>query len=68
MTTLYWTIWFGSKIEIICSHDCNIAIDAQVVKSAGYEEPIIIKKYKSPAVFIRLRKKLTRNKTWEKFF
>ena len=45
------------KIEIICSQDCNIAIDAQVVKSAGYEEPIIIKKYKSPAVFIRLKKR-----------
>ena len=45
------------KIEIISSHDCNIAIDAQVVKSAGYEEPIIIKKYKSPAVFIRLKKR-----------
>ena len=44
------------KIEIICSQDCNIAIDAQVVKSAGYEEPIIIKKYKSPAVF-RLKKR-----------
>ena len=45
------------KIEIICSQDCNIAIDAQVVKSAGYEEPIIIKKYKNPAVFIRLKKR-----------
>ncbi|HJM79253.1 MAG TPA: NAD(+)/NADH kinase [Nitrosopumilus sp.] len=45
------------KIEIISSHDCNIAIDAQVVKSAGFEEPIIIKKYKSPAVFIRLKKR-----------
>ena len=45
------------KIEIICSHDCNIAVDAQVVKSVGYEEPIIIKKYKSPAVFIRLKKR-----------
>ena len=45
------------KIEVISSHDCNIAIDAQVVKSAGYEEPIIIKKYKSPAVFIRLKKR-----------
>ncbi len=45
------------KIEIICSQDCNIAVDAQVVKSAGYEEPIIIKKYKSPAVFIRLKKR-----------
>jgi len=45
------------KIEIICSQDCNIAIDAQVVKSVGYGEPIIIKKYKSSAVFIRLKKR-----------
>jgi NAD+ kinase len=45
------------KIEVISSQDCNIAIDAQVVKSAGYEESIIIKKYKSPAVFIRLKKR-----------
>ncbi len=41
------------KIEIISSHDCSIVMDAQVVKSAGYEEPIIIKKYKKPAVFVR---------------
>ncbi|MDH5659185.1 MAG: NAD(+)/NADH kinase, partial [Nitrosopumilus sp.] len=26
------------RIEIICSHDCNIAVDAQVVKAAGYGE------------------------------
>ena len=45
------------KIEIISSHDCNIVMDAQVVKSAGYEEPIIIKKYKKPAIFIRLKKR-----------
>lgn len=45
------------KIEIISSHDCHIVMDAQVVKSAGYEEPIIIKQYKKPAVFIRLKKK-----------
>jgi NAD+ kinase len=45
------------KIEVISSQDCNIAIDAQVVKSVGYEESIIIKKYKSPAVFIRLKKR-----------
>jgi NAD+ kinase len=45
------------KIEITCSHDCNIAMDAQVVKSAGYEEPITIKKYKKPAVFVRLKKR-----------
>ena len=44
------------KIEITCSHDCNIVMDAQVIKAAGYEEPIIIKKYKKPAVFVRLKK------------
>jgi len=41
------------KIEIVCSHDCNIAMDAQVVKTVGYEEPVTIKKYKKPAVFLR---------------
>ena len=45
------------KIEITSSHDSSIVMDAQVVKSAGYGEPIIIKKYKSPAVFIRLKKR-----------
>jgi len=45
------------QIEITCSHDCNIAMDAQVVKTAGYEEPITIKKYKKPAVFLRLKKR-----------
>ncbi len=45
------------KIEITCSHDCNIAMDAQVVKSVGYEESITIKKYKKPAVFLRLKKR-----------
>ncbi len=45
------------KIEVICSHDCNIIMDAQVVKSAGFEEPITIKKYNKPAVFVRLKKR-----------
>jgi NAD+ kinase len=45
------------KIEITSSHDSNIVMDAQVVKSAGYGESIIIKKYKKPAVFIRLKKR-----------
>ena len=45
------------KIEITCSHDCNIVMDAQVVKAAGFDEPIIIKKYKKPAVFVRLKKR-----------
>ena len=45
------------KIEITCSHDCNIVMDAQVIKTAGFDEPIIIKKYKKPAVFVRLKKR-----------
>ena len=45
------------KIEITCSHDCNIAADAQVVRTVGYEEPITIKRYKKPAVFLRLKKR-----------
>lgn len=43
------------KIEIISSHDSNIVMDAQVVKTAGFGEPIIIKKYKKAAVFVRLK-------------
>ena len=45
------------QIEIVCSHDCNIAMDAQVVKAVGYEEPITIRKYKNHAVFLRLKKR-----------
>ena len=45
------------KIEIVCSHDCNLVMDAQVVKSIGFGESIIIKKYKKPAVFVRLKKR-----------
>ncbi len=45
------------KIEIVCSHDCNIAMDAQVVRAVGYEESITIRKYKKPAVFLRLKKR-----------
>ena len=45
------------KIQIICSHDCNVVMDAQVIKSAGFEEPITIKKYRKYAVFVRLKKR-----------
>ncbi|WP_342752364.1 NAD(+)/NADH kinase [Nitrosopumilus sp. b1] len=45
------------KVEIICSHDCNVVMDAQVVKSAGFGEPITIKKYNKHAVFVRLKKR-----------
>ena len=47
----------AEKVEIRCSHDCNIVMDAQVIKSAGFEDLITIKKYKKPAVFVRLKKK-----------
>ena len=45
------------KVEINCSHDCNIVMDAQMIKSAGVGEKITIKKFKKQAVFVRLRKK-----------
>ena len=51
------------KIEIVWSHDCNIAMDAQVVRAVGYEEPITIRKYKKPAVFLRLKKRGLRQMT-----
>ncbi len=44
------------KIQISCSHDCNVVVDAQVIRSIRFEEPIIIKKYGKQAVFIRLKK------------
>ena len=45
------------KLEIRCSHDCNIVMDAQVVRTVGFEETITIKKYRTPAVFVRLKKR-----------
>ena len=51
------------KVEIRCSHDCNIAMDAQVIKSAGFGEIITIEKYKKQAVFVRLKKKGLRQMT-----
>ncbi len=45
------------KIEIRCSHDINIVMDAQVIKAAGFEDVITIRKYKKPAVFVRLKKR-----------
>jgi len=45
------------KIEVICSHDTNIVMDAQVIKMAGFEEPIVIKKHPKRAVFVRLKKR-----------
>ena len=51
------------KVEITCSHDCNIVMDAQVIKSASFEDLITIKKYKNQAVFVRLKKKGLRQMT-----
>ena len=45
------------KVEITCSHDCNIVMDAQVIKSASFGELVTIKKFKKQAVFVRLKKK-----------
>ena len=45
------------KIEVQCSHDCNVVMDAQVVASAGFGEKITITKFKKPAVFVRLKKR-----------
>lgn len=44
------------KIQVICSHDCNIVMDAQVIKACDFEEPIVIKKHKIQAVFVRLKR------------
>lgn len=45
------------QIEIIPSHDCDIVMDAQVIRSAGYDETITIKKYRQRAVFVRLKRR-----------
>lgn len=45
------------KIQVICSHDTNIVMDAQVIKTAGFEEPITIKKHPKRAVFVRFKKR-----------
>ena len=45
------------KIEVKSSQDCNVVMDAQVVKSAGFGESIVIRKYAKPAVFVRLKKR-----------
>ena len=45
------------KVEVICSHDCRVVMDAQVIQNAGYGEPITIRRHKRPAVFIRLKKR-----------
>ena len=45
------------KIKVVCSHDCDVVMDAQVVKSVRFEEPITIKKYKKQAIFVRLKKR-----------
>lgn len=45
------------KIEVISSHDSNIIMDAQVIKSANNGDVITIRKYERPAVFVRLKMK-----------
>lgn len=45
------------KVEVISNHDSNIIMDAQVIKTAGVDEVITIRKYKKHAVFVRLKKR-----------
>jgi NAD+ kinase len=45
------------KIEILSSHDSNIIMDAQVIKSARNDDIITIRKYKKHAVFVRIKKR-----------
>lgn len=44
------------RIEVKCSHDCNIVMDAQVVKPIGFGETITITHDKKRTVFVRLKK------------
>ena len=45
------------EIRLGCSHDYNIVMDAQVVKEAGYEECVTVKKHPRHAVFVRLKRR-----------
>src|SRR5437899_353680 len=44
------------KIEIISNHHSHIIMDAQVIKTARFDDVITIRKYKKQAVFVRLKK------------
>ncbi len=45
------------KIQVICSHDCSVVVDAQVIKNVEYGDIITIRRHKKRAVFIRLKKR-----------
>ena len=45
------------RVEVTCSHDCSVVVDAQVIRGAGYGDVISIRRHKSDAVFIRLKKR-----------
>ena len=45
------------EIELRCSHDYKIVMDAQVVKEAGYKETVKVKKHPRHAVFVRLKRR-----------
>ena len=44
------------RIEVQCSHDCNVVMDAQVVKPVGFGDTITITRHEKRAVFVRLKK------------
>lgn len=51
------------RIEIKCSHDCNVVMDAQVVKPVEFGESITITRNEKHAVFVRLKKSGLRQMT-----
>ncbi len=51
------------RIEITSSHDCNVVMDAQVVKTAEVGDAITITRNEKRAVFVRLKKSGLRQMT-----
>ena len=44
------------RIEVKCSHDCNVVMDAQVIRPVESGETITIARHETKAVFVRLKK------------
>ena len=44
------------KIEVKCSHDCNVVMDAQVIRPVEFGGSITIRRHSRHAVFVRQRK------------
>lgn len=44
------------RIEVRCSHDCNVVVDAQVVRPVEFGDAITIRRHERRVVFVRLKK------------